>query len=354
MNSPATTTAATATAIGAGAGAGGGAQDLEAAVAACARRTALGALGWLGAHREEFGLGPDPLAAGGDPNRTWKPLGELARLCGVVTRLTDPGDELHQAASALLAHAWQLSDRGRLLSELMRLEPFATYPLEVYAAFACGGLRQAGVERAAAAVAGARGWRRAEQQPNRRLGVAAAEAGAGLAPHEPAGVLLRRTWLGALPEPWTFERASGYTATHVVFHLTDWGLRPDAMPDDVARYLQAWLPPWLETCVEDHQWDLTCELLAGGASLPRALPAALTGGVWAALSQAQDRTGAVPEAGPAGCDAGPWDFWSCYHSTAMAALAAVLTWRRGTCARRRPGEAATRGRSGRPTTGGRS
>ena len=302
----------------------------EAAVAARARQTAEAAMAWLSAHRDGFGLGEDPLAAGTDANRTWKPLGELAQMCAVVSRLVPPGDHLHDLACDLLAHAWQQTGRGRLLHDLMRLEPFATYPLEVYAAFACGGLRHPGIEQAAATVTASRGWRMTEQQPNRRLGVANTERRTGVRPHGTPARLLRRTWLGALPEPWTFERTAGYTLTHVVFHLTDWGLRPQAVPRDVAHYLQAWLPPWLDTCVEDEQWDLTCELLASGASLPQPLPAAFTADAWAHLTRAQDAAGALPEVGATGRDRPPEGFGSCYHSTAMAAFAAVLTLTRTT------------------------
>ena len=332
----------------------GGGQAPDAAtvvVADCARQCAEAALAWLGAHRDGFGLGEDPLAEGADANRTWKPLGELAQMCAVVAQLTPPGDRLHEAASELLAHAWQQTGGGRLLHDLMRLEPFATYPLEVYAAFACGGLRHAGVEEAAARLTATRGWRMTEQQPNRRLGIANTERRAGLAPHGSTPVLLRRTWLGGLPEPWTFERSAGYTLTHVVFHLTDWGLRPQAVPADVAGYLRAWLPPWLETCVEDEQWDLACELLATGASLPQPLPAQFTAAAWRALTQAQDTGGALPEAGRSGeGGALPRVFETCYHSTAMAAFAAVLTIARAT-----DGPAArAAGRAARPGTKGRT
>ncbi|MBY8882398.1 hypothetical protein K7862_32885 [Streptomyces sp. PLK6-54] len=294
-------------------------------MAGCARRTARAALDWLSAHRGGFALGTDPLAAGADANRTWKPLGELAQMCAVVKHLTPPGDRLHDTAGDLLAYAWQQTGAGRLLHDLMRLEPFATYPLEVYAAFAGGGLRHQGVEEAAATLTATRGWRTTEQQPNRRLGMANTERRAGLSPHLAAQVLLRRTWLGALPEPWTFERTAGYTLTHVVFHLTDWGLRPQAVPADVAGYLTAWLPPWLDTCVEDGSWDLTCELLATGASLPRPLPAAFTAAAWRRLTQAQDAAGALPEAARSGGGPLPRVFETCYHSTVMAAFAAVLT-----------------------------
>jgi hypothetical protein len=296
------------------------------AAAADPRRVGVRALEWISAHRHGFGLGPDPLAPGTDVNRTWKPLGELAQVCAVVRRRTSRSDPAHGLAADLLAHAWRLTGHGRLFADLARLEPFATYPLEVYAAFAAEGLREPRFEELAAAVARTGGWRTTEQQPNRRLGILNCERRAGLPGHGAAAPALRRTWLGTLPEPWTFERTAGYTLTHVVFHLTDWGLRPGDVPADVAGYLETWLPPWLDTCAEDAQWDLTCELLAVAAALPRPLPPAACADAWTALARAQDGAGCLPELGAArGRPAAPRVFATSYHSTLMAAFAAFLT-----------------------------
>ncbi|HEY3480620.1 MAG TPA: hypothetical protein VGL02_17130 [Streptomyces sp.] len=288
------------------------------------------ALGWVHDHRSRFRLADDPLAPDADVDHTWKPLGELAQVCVCVRRRTDTGDPLHRTATELLDHAWRQTGHGSLFLDLLRLEPFATYPLECYAAFASEGLRHPGFEALASTVTRTRGWRMTEQQPNRRLGIANSERRSGLTPHQSADTLLRRTWLGGLPEPWTFERTAGYTLTHVVFHATDWGLRVRALPADVADYLEAWLPPWVDTCFEDDQWDLGCELLAVTASLPRGPAAADYQDAWSRLAHAQDAAGAVAELGPGRQGRTvPRTFATCYHSTLMAAFAATLTAARG-------------------------
>ncbi|MDQ1034159.1 hypothetical protein QFZ75_000575 [Streptomyces sp. V3I8] len=284
------------------------------------------ALAWVSAHRDEFALGDDALAEHANVNLTWKPLGELAQVCVSIRRHTEPADPLHRAASDLLAFAWRQTGHGGLFLELQRLEPFATYPLEIYAAFASDGLRHPEYERATATVARTRGWRLTEQQPNRRLSVLNSEQRSGIPQHDAMPRALLRTWLGGLPEPWTFELAAGYTLTHVVFHLTDWGLTPRGVPPQVADYLGQWLPPWLDTCLEDEQWDLGCELLAVAGSLPGPPDRAVLEESWTRLARAQDASGAVPEVG-AGRDGHPvaHDFVGCYHSTLMTAFAAVLT-----------------------------
>ncbi|WP_228973117.1 hypothetical protein [Streptomyces sp. DH12] len=289
------------------------------------------ALGWLSAHRPDFRLGQRALEPDADPNASWKRVGELAQLCTCVRRSTPPGSPLHTAATALVRHAWQEAGDGALFLDVQRLEPNATYPLEVYAAFAASGLRHPPYEELVGLLVRTRSWRTPELLPNRLLGVLNSEHRAGFAPHGPMDGPLRRTWLGALPEPWLFEKTAAYTLTHVVFHLTDWGHRPDAVPDDIAAYLLTWLPPWLDTCVEAEQWDLCGELLAVAASLPRPPAPDATEEAWAALAAAQDGDGAVPEVGrgPRGEDV-PHVFVNCYHSTLVTAFAATLTAARRT------------------------
>ncbi|MDO0938578.1 hypothetical protein QQY66_45225 [Streptomyces sp. DG2A-72] len=291
------------------------------------REVAAGAFAWLSAHRGDFTLGDDALTADGHVDATWKPLGELAQTCASVGAHTPPSDPLHACACDLLRFAWQQTGRGELFLRLQALEPFATYPLEVYSVFAAAGLRHSGYEAAAATTARTRGWRLTEQEPTRRLGVLKAEHRSGIHRPEQDTQVLRRTWLGGLPEPWTFERSSGYALTHVVFHLTDWGRTPEGVPADLAAYLADWLPPWLDTCLDAGMWDLSCELLIVAASLPSPPHPGTLQHAWPRIARAQHASGALPEQGPrgdAGADPEP-DFRRCYHSTLMAAFAAAQT-----------------------------
>ncbi|MET7457934.1 hypothetical protein ABZT03_40010 [Streptomyces sp. NPDC005574] len=297
-----------------------------------ARAVRRRACAWVSAHRDRFALGEDALAPDGQVNSSWKPLGELAQVCASVLAHTAPPDPTHARAGDLLAFAWRQTGHGELFVRLQQCEPFATYPLEVYGAFAAAGLRRPEYERAAATVARARGWRLTEQDPTRRLGVLTAERRAGIHRPEHDSPTLERTWLGGLAEPWTFERFSGYALTHVVFHLTDWGRTPDALPADLATYLTHWLPPWLDTCLDAGMWDLGCELLAVAATLPGPTDPPdppVTADAWHRISSAQHASGALPEERPSPADPQDADdepgFTHCYHSTLMAAFAAALT-----------------------------
>ncbi|MFF0300232.1 DUF6895 family protein [Streptomyces sp. NPDC004562] len=289
------------------------------------------ALAWLSAHRDEFALGEGALAADGQVDATWKPLGELAQTCASVCAGTAAGDPLHEAAAGLLRFAWRQTGQGELFLHLQRLEPFATYPLEIYSVFASAGLRHAGYETAAAVTARTRGWRLTEQDPTRRLGVLKAERRAGVHRADDAELVLRHTWLGGRPEPWTFERSAGYALTHVVFHLTDWGRAPDALPADLSDYLAHWLPAWLDSCLDAGMWDLSCELLVVAASLPDPPDPGVLRDAWPRIAGAQCASGALAQQEYG--DGREPGFLHCYHSTLMAAFAAAQ------CLTRLPAEA---------------
>ncbi|GGV41211.1 hypothetical protein ABZX82_04730 [Streptomyces griseoflavus] len=299
------------------------------------RRTAEDALAWVDTHRTGFTLGEDALAVDGEVDRSWKPLGELAQVCATVSRRTDPSDPLHARARSLLDLAWRETEEGELLLRLQRLEPFATYPLEVYAALASAGFQNRAFEEAAAVVARTRGWRLTEQDPTRRLGVLRAEECCGIRRPSPAPPGPPATWLGGLPEPWTFGRDAGYALTHVVFHLTDWGREAGGLPPVLAAYLADWLPPWLDTCLEARMWDLSAELLAVAAVVARPAGDPLPLDAWQVLRTAQRPAGELPveerdpppeeSGGAAERLDGERYFLRHYHSTLMAAFAAVLT-----------------------------
>lgn len=292
------------------------------------RRVAEDALTWVTDRRDRFALGEDASAADGLVDATWKPLGELARVCATVTSRTAPADPLHSRAGELLEFAWRQTREGEMFSRVQRLEPFALYPLEVYAAFASAGFRHPAYEEAATVVARTRSWRLTEQHPTHRLGVLTAAECCGVQRPESVPALLALTWLGGLPEPWTFERASGYALTHVVFHLTDWGRVDDGLPPDLARYLADWLPPWLDTCLDAELWDLSAELLAVAATLPGPSGDEAPPDVWQRLAAACDPSGGLREEGRDAEEAETRDparyFATHYHSTLAAAFAAVL------------------------------
>lgn len=277
-------------------------------------------LGWLDRARAHFRLPPD-VTTDADPNLSLKPLGELAELTHLI-RTSHPRGDLRSVADELFAFAWNETRDGKLFAELVRGEPHATYPVEIYGVFAQAGLRDRAVDELLAATTRLRGWRVAREDHTRTLGVLNAERRIGLPPHADFEAVLELTNLGLLPEPWALDRRAAYGVTHDVFHLTDWGRARARLPRELAGYLRLWLPAWLENWLDEQLWDLAGELLAVTACLPAAPydPVA-----WQRLAGAQAADGSVPgmgDAPPAGDRAGA--FTACYHATLVTAFAGTL------------------------------
>lgn len=294
----------------------------------------LAALTWLGDHREHFRLPANIAEPGVDHNATLKPLGELGRLSLSIGRVSHPGGPAHRRARELLEFAWNETRQGALYLDLARAEPHATHFLEMYAPFTEAGLHHREFEEFARSMAATRSWAATEQEPTRRLSVLRAQQ--RLSPVEAraedaaeAATAERRTWLAARPEPWAFEARSGYALTHHVFHVTDWGTRPEGLPGHLAEYLAQWLPAWLDSCLEEEFWDLAGELLAVAASLPApgraAAPAtADLASAWQRYAAAQSPGGAHAEKGPVPPGDDRETFLACYHATLVAAFASAL------------------------------
>ncbi|MGP3986426.1 DUF6895 family protein [Streptomyces sp. 3N207] len=279
------------------------------------------ALGWAEGNRDCFRLPPD-VTTTADPNLTLKPLGELAELTAQIAAC-HPVPDIRAQAGRLFSHTWNETRDGELFAELVRGEPQATYPVELYGVFARAGLRNAVVDELLRTTTGLRGWRVEREDHTRTLSVLNAEARIGLPLHADFGAVLAHTGLGRLPEPWLLECRTAYGLTHDVFHLTDWGRDRARLSPATAEYLRLWLPAWAESWLEEQLWDLVGELLAVTACLPDAPfdPVA-----WQRLADARTADGALPEQGsppPPGTSAADV-FLACYHSTLVLAFAATL------------------------------
>ncbi|MFD7452447.1 DUF6895 family protein [Kitasatospora sp. NPDC059827] len=262
-------------------------------VLATAQRLASRALGWLHtSHRNGLGRIPDDVVIDlADPNDVYKPLGEVALAASLVLRdgVTGPADS--RAAQELLDHAWAQLREGDLLYERQLRHLTMTDPLETYAHFARAGYRHPALEELLDSLSRLRSVHAAEVQPNRRLAVANARRIVGLGHRPDWSALAAGTWLGATPEPWTVNWMTGYQVTHTVFHLTDWGARPDGLPAPMRDYLRDWLPVWLDIWAEIGQWDLVAELLVVDACIGE--PATGRQG-WEALATIQREDGLLP------------------------------------------------------------
>ncbi|MBO8185906.1 DUF6895 family protein [Streptomyces spirodelae] len=278
-------------------------------------------LQWTERHLDSFRLPPEATTTA-DPNLTLKPLGELAELTGMIASC-HPLPALRARAERLFAYTWQETREGDLLAELVRGEPQAGYPVELYGVFARAGLRNAAAEKLIRTTTALRGWQVAQDDHTRTLSMLNAEARIGLRPHAEFGAVLAHTGLGRLSEPWFLDCRTAYGLTHDVFHVTDWGRERTRLAPSAAEYLRLWLPAWVAGWLEEESWDLVGELLAVAACVPGAPfdPVA-----WRRLADARTPDGALTERGaPPVPGTGTAEvFRACYHSTLVLAFAATL------------------------------
>ncbi|MDX3358978.1 DUF6895 family protein [Streptomyces sp. ME02-6978.2a] len=279
------------------------------------------AIEWLHAHREGFRLEPDADPETGFLQR-FKPVGELALICAVLFREGVAGSRQAALARQLLDHAWRNTlDGGRMLVRGQRVEPISPVPFEVYLPFRELGYRQTEMEAAARLNHALRSTEAFAMTPTRRLGLSAFQRRFGLPARPPEAELVDRTWLGRTPEPWTVEGHIAYDVTHTVFHLTDWGERPEGLPPRLAGYLATWLPAWIDDWLDLRRWDLLGELLVVDACLPHPT---LDTRAWEGFAAAQQPDGAMPAVRtmPEGEPEDVFDI--VYHPTLVAAFASVL------------------------------
>ncbi|NEA45293.1 hypothetical protein [Streptomyces sp. SID10815] len=278
------------------------------------------ALHWL--HRmHQRGLGhlpPDITVDVRDPDDCYKPLGEIALAASLVLRDGVAGSADTGMAHDLLGSCWRQLNDGGLLYERQLRHTLLTDPLELYAHFARAGYRHRPLDELLGASSTLRAWRAAELVPNRRLGVANARRIVGLPPQSDWSGLVAATWLAATPEPWAIDWSTAYDVTHTVFHLTDWGARPEAVPRPMREYLRTWLPVWVDVWLEVGQWDLVGELLTVDCCIgePVCEPTA-----WERLAAVQHPDGLTPrDADPV--DADPARAYEDHAHTAVVTVVA--------------------------------
>ncbi|MET2716708.1 hypothetical protein ABXV03_13340 [Streptomyces harbinensis] len=291
------------------------------AVTPIAHQVATRAFGWLLAHRDHGALPEGTTADLGDPNSVYKPLGEAALAGSLVLRESAAGSESMRAARELLDFGWRQLREGDLLYERQLRHSLLTDPLEMYAHFVRAGYRHPGMDALLRHNAALRSVRAAEVVPNRRLAIANAARLAGLDYGFDWAALTRATWLGATPEPWAIDWMTAYSMTHTVFHLTDWGARPEGLPAEIAGYLTTWLPVWTDIWREVAQWDLVAELMIVGSCLPDPVcdPAD-----WAALAAVQHPDGLMPRDGEPVSEDPARRFADHQHTAVVAAVAGSI------------------------------
>ncbi|MFF2655965.1 DUF6895 family protein [Kitasatospora sp. NPDC058032] len=293
-------------------------------IIAIAQQVGSKSLRWLHAYYES-GLGgfqEDVTTDLANPNEIYKPLGEVALATGLLLREGVAGADDTRIARQVIDLAWAELREGDLLYDRQLRYPLMTDPLEVYVHFARAGFRHPALEDQLATLNRLHSVRAAEQLPSRRLASANARRVIGLDQLEDWNELAAATWLGATPEPWIIDWLTAYYVTHSVFHLTDWGARPECLPAHIRDYLRDWLPAWLDVWQEVGHWDLVGELLIVAACIGE-LDQGTTG--WAALAAAQLPDGLLPKDANTATEGDPAQLLTDHGHTAVVAVVAATT-----------------------------
>ncbi|MDQ0577844.1 DUF6895 family protein [Streptomyces rishiriensis] len=298
---------------------------MSTALAQAAHDLSSRALGWLHTHRHRGALKGESIT--GNMN-AYKVLMETAMAASLVLRDGAAGNREQVLARELMKYCWTQIQDGDLLYQRQLHHPVTTDALEGYGHFTRAGYRHPGLDRLAAQMARTGTAQAVEHVPNRRLAVANALRLTG---HDLSGgprdweQLTRATWLGSTPPPWYIDWMTGYAVTHTVFHLTDWGRRPDGLPEDVASYLARWLPVWTDIWTENGQWDLVGELLIISMCLPQPV---LDVSDWQHLAQLQEPDGLLPRDGQPVDEDPATRFEDHQHPTIVAAIAGTIALNR--------------------------
>jgi hypothetical protein len=289
-------------------------------------RTAHGvgsrALTWLNDSRQFGSLPEGADIEFTDPDNAYKPLGETALAASLVLREGVAGPEELRAARNLLDFAWERFRAGDFLYERQVRHPMLTDPLETYSHFVRGGHRNRSLDEVAGHLRSLGSVRAVEMMPNRRLAVANANRVIDPGYQPDWDALAADTWLGSTPEPWMLDWMTGYNLTHAVFHLTDWGSRPEGLPEPVVDYLRTWLPVWADVWQEVAQWDLLGEMLIVDACLTEPVCEPHS---WDLLAAAQHPDGLLPRDGEPVSEDPRRAFKDNEHTAVVAVVAGTVT-----------------------------
>jgi len=210
------------------------------------------ALEWIGRHQPLFSyrLGQSPR----DQLMLLKPFAELLLVQTVLVR--NQGTRLSQRTCC--EWAWQESDRGEHLLALLQARPDLIELVTIAGSFSQLGYHNDALDRWLRILFDPRALPDGELPAWRRAALFYHLAQLDLCP--PFRALDKDAWLARRPDPWIISEERLYALTHHVFYVTDFGVQPAALDDDVRCYLELWLPVWADRTSIEGNWDLFGEL----------------------------------------------------------------------------------------------
>ena len=254
-----------------------------------------------------------------------KPLGELVLTMDILRHRTEHREFCYES----VAFAWEQVQQGDLLLETLTVRPDLIVLSALYSNFISFGHRNKKLTSLFALLASSPACRGLEFPNWRRLDVLRAFDSLALEKF-PEENVTENCWFNSMPEPWIMSDDIAYAVTHDIFYITDFGRLPHALPDHCKKYLEKWLPSWLEIFGLQPNWDITAELLMVAACI--GMPD--MGNSYERLANAIELDGLVPSPPGAGgqlislegaSDYRRIRFLSNYHTCLVSCMAFALS-----------------------------
>lgn len=276
------------------------------------KESLLRGLEWIDRNQNSFGI--ESFGAEADAKiKAVKPVGELA-LAASLLRFW----EIEKAwAKKQLDFCWASFDKGEVLLHLLLARPDLIVISTVYASFKCNGYINDKLEHLIAFLSSSDCCSSIEFPRWRQLDLEHGLSALGLRSFPENAHI--GTWINGLPEPWLLTDDIAYAVTHEIFYITDFGSKPDRLPQYFHEYVSRWLSLWIKLYIARDNYDLVAELVMVGLCL--GLKEEMYGGI-SILTRKQHKSGYFP--GPGNMRSSPslgTIFLHNYHTTIVGVLA---------------------------------
>lgn len=190
-----------------------------------------------------------------------KPLGELILASDMMCSMFPKGTKFYQSGMKILNFCWKELKQFETVYETLENRPDLVILGTIYLSFVKHGFRNKKFEVLLRVISGIKGISSLEFPAWRAIELAYAYNTLKIKSVWNANSIFKNTWIHQLPEPWSLSNSSAYSLTHTIFYLTNFGASPNKLPKRHRKYLQFWIPVWLQYYHEISNYDLFGEFI---------------------------------------------------------------------------------------------
>lgn len=252
-----------------------------------------------------------------------KPMGELMLVADLLLRTSHRKND----ARDLLDFGWEELEKGKVLESILCSRPDLLTLSAIYAVFHVNGYHSESLKTQIERVVKTPGYFNLDLPAWRRLDLLHGLSSLNINTDQKISSVFKNSWLAEKYSYWTITDATAYGVTHTVFYMTDYGRKPDGLPEDIISYLSAVLPKWAEHYLQEGNYDLASEMFMSMGCIDTHPPYELINQFSA--GQRKDGSYEGPPFGALNLVHGESDeerigFLSDYHTTLVACMAAYF------------------------------